>query len=105
MNPKITKTVEKLQSWGFETYDSGNGETHDFDFDLEIPYVHIAVSIKDLEERCDTLLALLHEEGVDFDNCPHPQYNPKGCAVHPCIEASYLPLEGKAFIHLFNVVL
>ena len=105
INPKIRNTVKKLRYWGFDTTDSGDGETSDFACDNPFPYVVIKVDPIDLIHETNRLVDLLSDY-VDFNNCPHPQDNPDGAAKHPAIEASYLPTQGGyATILLINVVL
>lgn len=106
VNPGIRRTVQTLRSWGFETCDSGDGETHDYECDMPVPYVHI---------KCPHPLTLvgeamrLHERlklaGIDFSSPPNPQFDPEGFERHPSIEASYSPVDGHAFITLTNVVI
>lgn len=99
LNPGIRHTVATLRGWGFDTRDSGDGSTAQFECDLEYPYVHISVA-----EGC-TLFAemsriktLLREcEGVEVGMC-----NEAGDA--PTIEGCILA-DGSAWIHLFNVVI
>lgn len=64
INPGILKTVQWLQSHGFKTCDSGDGETHDHECDLPIPYVHMMVEVPSLlvyeADRLATLLLFEH---------------------------------------------
>jgi len=106
INPGIRSTVQKLREWGFETCDSGDGETAQFDCDLDCPYVHIMVDAESIASETDRLVGLLVEAGICFDDPPHPQYEPDASSKFPVIEASYLPLQNRAAaIHLFNIVL
>lgn len=98
MNPGIVKTVEQLQAWGFKTTDSGDGETHDYECDLAIPYVHMETVPTSLTSEADRLRVLLASNGVVVTTC-----NEAGTSPH--ISASYCPVDGVAVLSLFNVVL
>jgi hypothetical protein len=59
-----------------------------------------------MASETDRLIGLLESQGINFADCPHPQEDPVGAAKHPCVEASYLPLQGGfAAIHVMNVIL
>jgi hypothetical protein len=106
LNPGIRHTVQTLRKWGFNTCDSGDGSTHEFECDLPHPYVHILVDPLRMVTETDRLLILLINAGIDFNNHPHPQEDPEGYAKHPTVEASYLPTQGRcAAIHLMNIIL
>lgn len=92
LNPGITKIVALLQANGFNTVDSGDGETHDFECDREYGYVAMTVPPEDMVEEANRLRDLLGANGI---------------AVHitndqekPCIQASYDPVNGLALIDL-----
>ena len=106
LNPGIQSTVQTLRQWGFDTRDSGDGNTAQYPCDLPIPYVHILTDHQHLAEETDRLVGLLTDCGIVFSDCPHPQIDPEGTAKHPSVEASYLPLQGGiATIHVFNIIL
>ena len=106
LNPGIRHTVQTLRKWGFDTRDSGDGSTHQFECDLPHPYVHIITPPATMASETDRLIGLLKSAGINFADCPHPQEDPEGAAKHPCVEASYLPLQGGfAAIHVMNVIL
>ncbi len=106
LNPGIRHTVQTLRKWGFDTRDSGDGSTHQFECDLPHPYVHIVTAAATMASETDRLIGLLESAGISFADCPHPQEDPEGAAKHPCVEASYLPLQGGfAAIHVMNVIL
>lgn len=107
LNPGIRHTVQTLRSWGFETCDSGDGVTHEFECDLDVPYVHILCPPALLASETDRLVNLLRGAGINFEDGPDPQDDPVGAALHPNVEACYLPLYGadSGYIHLFNVIL
>lgn len=106
LNPGIRSTVQRLREWGFNTADSGDGLTAQYDCDLPCPYVHIVTAPEELVSETERLVNLLNDVGIDFANCPHPQFDPEGAIGHPSVEASYLPLQRQcAAIHLINVIL
>lgn len=107
LNPGIRSTVLKLRGWGFDTVDSGDGVTRDYECDLPHPYVHIRVSARDLFYEMGRLTGFLRDEGVVFESPPDPQTDLEGFMKHPNVEASFLPLQDPfhAFIHLSNVIL
>lgn len=97
LNPGITRTVAWLREHGFNTQDSGDGATHDFECDQPIPYVHMMV--KDpilLVGTVRKLERLLAERGVSLQ-----PMNEAGTA--PAIEASWNPRDGFAIVTLWNV--
>ena len=106
LNPGIRHTVQTLRKWGFDTRDSGDGVTREFDCDLPHPYVHIVTAPSMVVSETDRLVGLLENEGINFSDCPHPQGDPEGFEKYPCVEVSYLPSQGKvAVIHVMNVIL
>jgi hypothetical protein len=106
LNPGIRSTVQTLRKWGFNTTDSGDGSTAQYDCDLTHPYVHIIVTPEEVVSEADRLVSLLNDVGVNFDDCPHPQDDPEGAMKHPSVEVCYLPLQGRtAAISLMNVIL
>lgn len=96
LNPGIINTVKWLNENGFQTVDSGDGETHDFECDLDCAYVHISVSPENLVSETNRLYYLLSDNGVSLSEMDEDNIN-------PTIQSSYNPLDGKAFISLFNV--
>lgn len=98
LNPKIKATVEWLRQNGFNTTDSGDGETHDFECDQNIPYVHMVVKPEVLIYETRRLVNWLTEKGVKLE----PQ-NETGKAQ--TVEACFSPLDGIATISLYNVML
>jgi hypothetical protein len=106
LNPGIRATVRFLREHGFETCDSGDGVTHEFECDLPHPYVHIRCDPSKLASETQRLIVLMKQSGVKFD--PQPYQNQEGDAWKhlPTVEASYMPLgHPDGFIHLFSVVL
>lgn len=98
LNPGIVKTVEWLRNHGFETCDSGDGQTHDYECDLPVPYVHMMVDPSKLVSETDRLVKLLSEQGVKLE-----PMNQEGTT--PTVDGGYSPLSGLASISLWNVML
>lgn len=102
INPGITHLVSTINKLGFVTCDSGDGETHDFPCDRAYPYVVITVKPENLITETQRLVAELKELGITVV----PQgtaFAESECPVHPCIQASYDPLDGFAFIDLMGL--
>jgi len=103
INPKIRYTVKKLREWGFETTDSGDSETRDFECDNPIAYVVIKVKPEDLVTETKRLTNILTTL-IDFNKQPHPQYDPNGALLYPAIEGCFSPTQGNySIITLFNI--
>lgn len=94
MNPGIVKTVEWLQSLGFKTTDSGDGETHDYECDRLYPYVVMACHPNVLIDNCKYLQSQLSTKNI--------QIYPVG-GDRPCIQGSFDPADQTAVIELMNV--
>jgi hypothetical protein len=101
INPGIRATVEWLRKRDFNTCDSGDGETHDFECDLSIPYVYMIVDPATiLISETDRLAFLLEsEKGIKL------QPMDEELSGKPTIQANYNPQDGVATICLFNVKL
>lgn len=66
LNPGIVETVLWLNRNGFETCDSGDGETHDYECDSDFPYVHMMVKAEHLAQEAKRLRELLKKQfGID----------------------------------------
>lgn len=98
LNPGIVKTVEWLQSKGFDTRDSGDGETHDYECDLPFPYVHMVTEPETLVSEARRLQAELKSIGIELE--PLDEYGEA-----KAIETSFNPVTNLAIISLFNVKL
>lgn len=96
LNPGIVATVEWLRSHGFTTCDSGDGETHDFECDLPIPYVHMEVAPNAIASEALRLRALLESLGVRISEGSED-------GTTPSIAATYDPANNVAIVSLFNV--
>lgn len=59
LNQGIRLTVALLRRHGFETIDSGDGETHEHECDREVSYVSISVEPDLLRSECHRLASLL----------------------------------------------
>jgi hypothetical protein len=96
LNPGIVKTVEWLQARGFQTTDSGDGATHDYECDMPIPYVHMLVEPDKLVSETRRLRDELATIGVVTEPT-----NETGTAKS--IEASFDPHTNLAVLSVFNV--
>ena len=94
LNKGIVKTVKFLRENGFDTKDSGDGETHDFDCDLTMPYVHMIVKPNKIEEESHRLKDLLEVKGIKF-----------GSKYMAQIEATYSPIGQAATLSIYNIKL
>lgn len=101
INPGVRNTVAWLNDHGFETTDSGDGETHDFDCDRPVPYVVIVVKEKDkLATETDMLVEWLRDRGVPCAEIGEDGIPPEG---HVSIQASYDPANGLCFIDVMGL--
>jgi hypothetical protein len=97
LNPGIARTVVWLNGLGFETTDSGDGKTHDFECDRPHAYVVISSTPETLLEDTERLRVALLERGVEVGDLRED-------GTGPFVQASYVP--GSAFpahIDLQNV--
>lgn len=95
LNPGIRKTVLWLNSIGFETCDSGDGETHDYECDRDQAYVVMQVDPSKLISESHRLEIALADRGVAIEamSIEHA----------PCIQATYDPANEIALIELMCV--
>lgn len=99
LNPGIRETVRFLRERGYQTCDSGDGVTAEFECDPGFPYVHMVCAPDDLVEVANRLYALMRPF-VDFEReCSTAEEQ----WAAPTIEASYHPLGGNAIVSLMNV--
>lgn len=96
LNQGIRKTVEWLIQNGYQTTDSGDGETHEHECDQEQPYVHMLIAPDKLVAETDRLAVLLKERGINV------QPMDENSSV-PCVEAAYNPAHGVGTLTLWNV--
>lgn len=100
VNPNIQKVVSLLRITGFDTCDSGDGETHDCACDLPYPYVHITTTPESLVTEAIRLRHLIEGAiGCALDTISVP---PDEEGLYP-IQASYDPGSNTAHISLFFV--
>lgn len=64
LNPGIRRTVGLLWAHGFQTCDSGDGETHEYECDRDYGYVIVAVEPEKLIAETDRLVAVLRQHGI-----------------------------------------
>lgn len=95
LNPGIRKTVKLLRDNGFDTRDSGDGKTHEFECDQPFAYVNILTEPSKMVQEADRLKALLETHGVEIE-----QVNPEEL---PSIQADYDPANRLACMTLFYV--
>jgi hypothetical protein len=99
VNPGIRKTVAWLNTHGFETVDSGDGKTHDHACDRGQPYVIIKTMPASLRNDALRLYCMLRDgEHLNVTLVMGP-IGGEG----PCIQASFDPHDGTAFLELMNV--
>jgi hypothetical protein len=95
LNPGIRETVRWLRSLGFDTVDSGDGETHEYECDCDEPYVVMRWdNPQTLSAGADLLLRALLERGINV------------CTIfmgEVCIQATYDPVDQSAMIYLSGV--
>jgi hypothetical protein len=97
MNPGITKTVALLNAHGFDTCDSGDGETHDYSCDRERGYVVVRLrSDQPLEASADSVAALLKAHGA-------PVGEPVSDSGGVIIQANYCPHDGIRLIDVEGI--
>ena len=95
LNPGIRETVRWLRSLRFETVDSGDGETHEYECDRDEPYVVMhCYGHEELKENADGLMRALMDLGITV--------SPVGMGP-VYIQATYDPADGLAFIDLVGV--
>jgi hypothetical protein len=97
LNPGIRELVKALRADGFDTRDSGDGKTHEFECDQPYPYVHIVVGNHfRLVHEVVRLKKWLADRGVIVEPADED-----GKAI--VIEGTYNPAHEAAVISLFNV--
>ena len=94
LNPGIRETVRWLRSLDFDTVDSGDGETHEYECDRDEPYVVVRCHGLLLCGEADRLARALRHRGIDLS----PVY--EGPVY---IQASYDPANEIAVIELVGV--
>ena len=105
LDPGIRHTVRWLQSEGFNTTDSGDGETKlqgDDPYPCALPFPHVVVSVSpaNLYEEADRLWELLIQIGIDV----HATFMDNEQLVPRVnVEATYFPGSKTAMILLSGV--
>lgn len=97
LNPGIRKSVALLRAWGFDTVDSGDGETHTHECDREEPYIVVRVAPRALITESNRLARLLAQRGVTVV----PLGSPDAGGV--AIQASYEPANQIAVIDVMGI--
>lgn len=105
LDPGIRKTVRLLRAAGFDTTDSGDGQSKFKNSDagcaIDMPNVFIVVADKHrIALEADRLLMFLKSQGVNFDVADDDLEED---AFGPHVEASYHPIAGVGILALFNV--
>jgi len=94
LNPGIVKVVELLNAHGFDTVDSGDGETREYACDRVRGYV--VVRLRDsqpLEASANKIAQLLTGRGVSLGPSPDQ--------VH--VQANYSPIDGFRFVDIDGI--
>jgi hypothetical protein len=100
LNPGIRRTVAFLRANGFETIDSGDGRTHEYECDQPTAYVHMLVATPDdLISETQRLYDVLGDRIVFRD----PVMDGDTVTLGPMVEAHYSPRDGIATISLWHV--
>lgn len=73
LNPGIRETVRWLRSLGFNTCDSGDGVTHEYECDGDAPYVAVRCEKENAVCECDRLYTALMEK-LGLSMCPEWLY-------------------------------
>lgn len=102
INPGIIRTVQWLRSHGFETCDSGDGDTHLHTCDRDYPYVAMRVDPKDMVTQANELVFLLNRAGLAVVPMAYG-FNEDGDSLAPCLQATYDPMDGIAILDLMGV--
>ena len=93
LNPGIVKIVELLNSMGYKTTDSGDGETHEHSCDRDVGYVVVILKLgQGLEAAADVIHAELKKRGADFT-----------AEGGPMIQANYSPLDGYRVVDIHGI--
>jgi len=84
LNPGCRRLVQFLRSAGFETFDSGDGVTHEFTNDNDCPYVAMRVSKFELADETDRLFHVLKDAGIVTERMNSDN-------TKPTIQVTYAP--------------
>jgi hypothetical protein len=99
LDPGIRDVVDLLQSWEFETTDSGDGVSKlaagwSPDEVMSVPHVHMRVRSVSLVEKARLLLGLLRNNGVIVGACGEGE---------AYIQASYDPADDSGVLSLYGL--
>lgn len=98
LNPGIKKLVHFLRSRGFDTCDSGDGRTRDYECDRDHAYVAMMCEPEVMVREAHRL----HRTVQEVLEIPLGALNEEGTT--PCVEAAYQPAWGDfAILELLNV--
>lgn len=96
INPGVRELVRLLRDNGFDTYDSGDGTTREFECDLGIPYVHIVADPLFITTDSNRLVFVLEQQGVVLTS-----HNEDGNAK--TVDAAYNPIDKTAVLTVWGV--
>lgn len=96
LNPGIRNFVRFLRRNGFDTIDSGDGNTHEFDCDRDFPFVSIQCRPETMVMEAQRLYDLLADEGIRVESVGPTGYE-------PCIQASFDPALDIGIIDIMNI--
>jgi len=78
LSPGIRKLVRKLNEWGFDTTDSGDGTNYKEGMECAVPYPMVVILLdrekRDPFEETDRLTKLLTDAGVEIGSERVPEY-------------------------------
>jgi len=94
LNPGIRLTVTALSAAGFDTCDSGDGETQQHECDREGSYVVIKSNSRDLTSEAADLLLFLQHNGIEV-----VQIGAEGVQI----QATYDPVDDTAIIDVAGI--
>lgn len=97
LNPGIKELVLLLREWGYDTCDSGDGQTHDFECDQPYPYVYMTVQPEAGVNASRQLKKMLEGRGVVFEPLDEEGRG-------PFVEFHYSPVDGFGVLILMNVL-
>lgn len=92
INPGVRELVAFLVERGWQTCDSGDVATHDFECDRPYPYVVVQVEAAEVLVAADTIADQLNEAGVQLEP-----------ACGRTVQANYCPIDGRAFVEVIGV--
>lgn len=99
ITPGVARTVALLQSWGFDTTDSGDGVTNvEAGMECAMPFPNVAMQVEpdELIAKADRLLRLLWQVGIQAMPASYD-------VTMPSIQATYDPSNQSAILVLTGV--